>query len=73
MPNLKPPVSTVADAAAYRQRILAACRRTAFEPLMTLYLTDNTARGNPPGAGKRLRARREVLPGRAPPPTPIPA
>lgn len=43
MPNLKPPVVTVADAAAYRERLLAAARGTAFEPLMTLYLTDNTA------------------------------
>lgn len=43
MPNLKPPVTTVAQAAAYRQRILAALPAgAAFEPLMTLYLTDNT-------------------------------
>lgn len=44
MPNLKPPVTTVALAAAYRERLLAAvpAGRT-FEPLMTLYLTDNTA------------------------------
>jgi len=47
MPNLKPPVTTVALAAAYRERILAAAAEcvpagTAFEPLMTLYLTDNT-------------------------------
>ena len=42
MPNLKPPVVTVADAAAYRERLLGAARGTAFEPLMTLYLTDNT-------------------------------
>ena len=43
MPNLKPPVRTVADAAAYRERILAALPADmAFEPLMTLYLTDNT-------------------------------
>ncbi len=42
MPNLKPPVVTVADAAAYRERLLAAAAGTAFEPLMTLYLTDNT-------------------------------
>jgi len=32
----------VADAAAYRERLLAAARGTAFDPLMTLYLTDNT-------------------------------
>jgi dihydroorotase len=43
MPNLKPPVTTAADAAAYRERILAALPAgMAFEPLMTLYLTDNT-------------------------------
>ncbi len=44
MPNLKPPVATVAQAAAYRDRILAALPGgVRFEPLMTLYLTDNTA------------------------------
>lgn len=43
MPNLKPPVTTVAAAAAYRERILHALPAgLAFEPLMTLYLTDNT-------------------------------
>jgi len=42
MPNLRPPVVNVADAAAYRERLLAAAGGTAFEPLMTLYLTDNT-------------------------------
>jgi dihydroorotase len=43
MPNLKPPVTTVAAAAAYRERILAALPQgMQFEPLMTLYLTDNT-------------------------------
>ena len=43
MPNLKPPVTTVALAAAYRQRILDAVPRgLSFQPLMTLYLTDNT-------------------------------
>jgi dihydroorotase len=42
MPNLKPPVTTVEQAAAYRQRILAGVPpRLTFEPLMTLYLTDN--------------------------------
>ena len=41
MPNLKPPVTTAAQALAYRGRILAALPRgLAFEPLMTLYLTD---------------------------------
>ena len=44
MPNLRPPVTTVAQAAEYRQRILAALPTgMAFQPLMTLYLTDNTA------------------------------
>jgi dihydroorotase len=44
MPNLRPPVRTVAEAAAYRERILAAVPSgLAFEPLMTLYLTDNTS------------------------------
>jgi dihydroorotase len=43
MPNLKPPVTTTAEAAAYRARIQAALPAgLAFEPLMTLYLTDNT-------------------------------
>lgn len=42
MPNLKPPVVNVADAAAYRDRLLAAAGTAAFDPLMTLYLTDNT-------------------------------
>jgi dihydroorotase len=44
MPNLKPPVVDVRKAKAYRERILAALpKRAAFEPLMTLYLTDATA------------------------------
>jgi dihydroorotase len=44
MPNLVPPVTTVPQALAYRERILAACPSgSQFEPLMTLYLTDNTA------------------------------
>jgi len=43
MPNLRPPVTTVDQAAAYRDRIIAALPAGAsFEPLMTLYLTDNT-------------------------------
>jgi dihydroorotase len=43
MPNLRPPVTTVAAAGQYRQRILAALPAGLdFEPLMTLYLTDNT-------------------------------
>lgn len=43
MPNLKPPVTTTAQALAYRQRIIDALPAgSRFEPLMTLYLTDNT-------------------------------
>jgi dihydroorotase len=43
MPNLKPPVTTTEQALAYRDRILAALPEgMKFEPLMTLYLTDNT-------------------------------
>jgi len=44
MPNLKPPVRTVAEAGAYRERVLAALPAGMdFDPLMTLYLTDNTS------------------------------
>lgn len=44
MPNLTPPVTTVNLAAAYRDRILSALPAgSAFAPLMTLYLTDNTS------------------------------
>jgi dihydroorotase len=43
MPNLKPPVTTTAQAIAYRERILQALAPgERFEPLMTLYLTDRT-------------------------------
>lgn len=43
MPNLAPPVTTVAAAAAYRERIMAAIPAgTAFTPLMTCYLTDDS-------------------------------
>ncbi|WP_315539084.1 dihydroorotase [Eikenella corrodens] len=42
MPNLKPPVISVADALAYRERILASLPAgSRFQPLMTLYLTDH--------------------------------
>ncbi|MCU0773481.1 MAG: dihydroorotase [Ideonella sp.] len=55
MPNLRPPVTTVEQALAYRDRILAALPREGdgsdFEPLMTLYLTDNT----PPAEMRRAR------------------
>jgi dihydroorotase len=56
MPNLRPPVTTAAQALAYRARILAARPAVgpgaAFEPLMTLYLTDNT----PPDEIARAKA-----------------
>jgi dihydroorotase len=43
MPNLVPPVVTLADAQAYHDRIMAALPEgMAFEPLMTLYLTEGT-------------------------------
>jgi dihydroorotase len=52
MPNLKPPVTTAELATAYKQRILAAVPAgVKFEPLMTLYLTDNT----PPDEIKRAK------------------
>ena len=52
MPNLKPPVTTAAQALAYKQRILAAVPAgVMFEPLMTLYLTDKL----PPDEIKRAR------------------
>jgi dihydroorotase len=53
MPNLKPPVTTTAMAGAYRNRILATLPPGSdFQPLMTLYLTDNTT----PGEARRARA-----------------
>ena len=53
MPNLKPPVTTAAQAAAYRDRIRAAVPAgVAFEPLMSLYLTDNL----PPDEIRRAKA-----------------
>ncbi len=53
MPNLDPPVTTVEQARAYRDRILAALPvGLHFEPLMTLYLTDNT----PPAEIARAKA-----------------
>jgi len=64
MPNLKPPVTTTEQARAYRDRILDALRRAApdepacqaFEPLMTLYLTDATS----PDEIRRAAASRTV-------------
>ena len=53
MPNLTPPVTTTEQARAYRDRILAALPEGSdFEPLMTLYLTDNT----PPEEIERAKA-----------------
>ncbi len=52
MPNLRPPVTTAAQAVAYRDRIRAAVPAgVAFEPLMTLYLTDEL----PPDEIRRAR------------------
>ncbi len=64
MPNLKPPVTTVAQALAYRERILTALAKAVaadsacagFEPLMTLYLTDRTS----PDEVVRARASGQV-------------
>jgi dihydroorotase len=53
MPNLKPPVTTAEQALAYRDRIRAAVPQgLSFEPLMTLYLTDNL----PPAEITRAKA-----------------
>jgi dihydroorotase len=53
MPNLKPPVTSTALAAEYRRRIVGALPPDCtFEPLMTLYLTDNT----PPAEIDRAKA-----------------
>ena len=41
MPNLKPPVTSVSQALAYRERIMVRASGGFFRPLMTLYLTDN--------------------------------
>ena len=52
MPNLRPPVTTAAQALAYKSRIQAAAPAgVSFEPLMTLYLTDNL----PPDEIKRAK------------------
>ena len=61
MPNLKPPVATTDQALAYRERILAAVPPgVPFEPLMTLYLTDNTA----PAEIRRARDSGRVVAGK---------
>ena len=58
MPNLKPAVRTAAQALEYRNRILAALPAgMKFEPLMTLYLTDDT----PPEEIARAKASGRVL------------
>ncbi len=58
MPNLKPPVTTTAQAIAYRERIVQALPAGArFEPLMTLYLTDRTD----PGEVDRAKASGQVF------------
>src|ERR1700742_4864432 len=52
LPNPRPPITTTAQAVAYRERILAALPEgSTFEPLMTLYLTDNL----PPDEIKRAK------------------
>jgi dihydroorotase len=52
MPNLRPPITTAAQAVAYRERILAAVPKgVRFDPLMTLYLTDKL----PPDEVKRAK------------------
>jgi dihydroorotase len=58
MPNLSPPVTTTDQALAYRERILAALpANTSFQPLMTLYLTDDT----PPEEITRAKASGQVF------------
>jgi dihydroorotase len=53
MPNLRPPITSTSQALAYRERIVAALPRGSdFEPLMTLYLTDNL----PPEEIRRAKA-----------------
>jgi dihydroorotase len=57
MPNLKPPVRTTGEALAYRERILAALPAKAkFDPLMTLYLTEDT----PPAEIERAKVSGKV-------------
>jgi len=57
MPNLKPPITTVDQALSYRRRILAAVPPALnFEPLMTLYLTDNM----PPAEIRRAQESGQV-------------
>ena len=65
MPNLRPPVTTTARAAAYRDEILAAIPEgLSFAPLMTLYLTDATDPEDLAGLSRRRssipRTRRPI-------------
>ena len=63
MPNLVPPVVTSAQAAAYRERILAVAPSGAFRPLMTLYLTETTEPDDvAAGAASRLIAAVKLYP-----------
>lgn len=58
MPNLRPPVTTVAGALAYRRRILDALPAgLEFDPLMTLYLTEGTS----PGEIRRVAEEPEIV------------
>jgi len=58
MPNLRPPVTTAEQALAYRERILDALPPGSdFQPLMTLYLTDNT----PPDEIARAKASNHIV------------
>lgn len=57
MPNLKEPVRTTEDALAYKQRILDAVGGASFEPLMSLYLTDQTS----PAEIKKAQASGAVI------------
>ncbi len=73
MPNLRPPVTTAAQAVAYRDRIRAAVPQgVAFEPVMSLYLTDKL----PPeeiALAAEAGVRALKLYPAAPPPTAMPA
>ncbi len=57
MPNLRPPVTSTAQALAYRERILAVVPGARFEPLMSLYLTDSL----PPDEIDRARDSGRVI------------
>ncbi|MBN8441448.1 MAG: dihydroorotase [Thauera sp.] len=57
MPNLRPPVTTTAQALAYRERILAVVPGSRFDPLMSLYLTDNL----PPDEIDRAKASGKII------------